>query len=152
MALDIRSEAFTRWCREAVEHGLFEAHWREVGRYKEKIQLEPDFQKLTMFERGQILASFTVRDNGRLVGYSMFICTPALHYMSHVVAYNDAIYVVPELRGAAGRALIQVAERELIARGASKIVYHFKVAHDRGPLMDKLGYEAAENIYEKLVI
>jgi len=76
---------------------------------------------------------------------------------NHIVGiefnFGDAIYVAREQRGpGVGKRLIELAERELIARGGAKIVYHFKMAQDQGALLRSLGYEAAETLYEKLVI
>lgn len=151
--MEFQAEPFSRWCREAVERGLFEAHWREVGRYRDRIALEPDFEKFALLERAQVLACYTARKEGILTAYAMFICSPALHAKSHVFAFCDAIYVAREQRGpGVGKRLIELAERELIARGVAKIVYHFKTAQDQGALLRSLGYEAAETLYEKLVI
>lgn len=153
MAIDIKAEPFSRWCREAVERGLFEAHWQEVGRYKDKIALEPDFEKFSLLERMQLLPCFSARKGGELVGYAIYVCTPALHYKSHVCALCDAIYVVPEHRpSGAGPKMMQLARAELKGRGLSKIVYHFKREHDHPRLMAQLGCEPSETLYEDLLI
>jgi len=151
--MDFQAEPFCRWCREAVERGLFEAHWREVGRYRDQIALEPDFEKFALLERAQLFPCYTARKGGVLAGYAMFICSPALHAKAHVFAYCDAIYVAREHRGpGVGKRFMEFIERELVGRGVAKIVYHFKRAQDQGALMESLGYEAAETLYEKLVI
>jgi hypothetical protein len=54
-AVKVALEPFSRWCREALERGLFEAHWREVGEDHERIPLELDLEKLLALERARRL-------------------------------------------------------------------------------------------------
>ncbi len=155
----ISEEPFSRWCREAVDGGLFEAHWREIGRDREKIQLEPDFDKFHSLERIGALVCFSAREDGTgagkgaLLGYAVYLCTSHLHYKSHRFAYADMIYLVPEARaGWNGANLVRFAERALAARGVSKIIYHLKLSHDFSPLLERLGYEPSEKLLEKLLV
>ena len=152
-ALSIQAEPFSRLCREAIQRGLFEAHWREVGMFRDRIVLEPDFEKSFQLERAQCLASYSVRDaGGVLVGYAVYICATATHYRSHVCGSCDVLYLAPEHRGGGTAVrLLRMAERDLVARGVSKVVYHFKLEHDQQALMRRLGYEPTETLYEKVV-
>jgi len=152
MSLRIQEEPFSKWCREAVP--LFEDHWREVGVDREKIKLNVDFEKFFALERLRALASFSVRLDGVLIGYAVFICSPHLHYKDHVVAFADIIFVSTEHRKTtgAGLGLIRFAERTLRGQGVAKIVYHIKLDHDFMPVLHKLGYEDRERMAEKLLI
>jgi hypothetical protein len=152
LTIAIAAEPMTRWWREAAERGLFEDHWREVGRDRDKIVLKPDFERWLHLERVNALRCFTVRKNGVLVAYAGFLFSPHLHYMDHIFAYCDVIYVAAEHRGITSVKFLKFIERELVANGASKISYHIKRDHDHSKLFEGLGYAAAETIYEKLVV
>lgn len=149
----LEQEPLTRWCREAVEAGLFEAHWREVESDLDRFPLEPDFEKFFALERAGVLVSFTAREErGGLAGYAIYFASPPLHHKSSVFAYCDSVYLAPEQRrGRAGIDLLRVAERVLVARGVAKIVYPVKLHHDWGPVLERLGYAAAEQLYAKVV-
>lgn len=144
-------EAFSRWMREAVERGMFEAQWREVGENLEEIPLEPDFEKLLQLERIGMLASFTARtDEGELAGYALIVCAPHIFYKSHAFAFSQVIYIAPEHRGR-GSDLIVVIERELRGRGASKVFFMTKDSTDFGRIFEALGYARSETSWGKLL-
>ena len=148
--MQYQAEPFSKWCREAIERGLFEAHWREVGVNQDIKKLDPDLNKCFGLERAQALPAYTARSDGALMGYAVFFCSTGLHYREWVTAYADVLYMVPEARGNASQ-LIRYCERELLARGVHEIVYHFKTARDKEVLMRRLGYDDFEHLYHKVL-
>lgn len=151
-AITIQPEPMTSWWREAVSRGLFEAHWVEVGRDRDKIRLNPDWERWLRLQQANALRCFTIRKDGVLVGYAGFLFMAHPHYKDHVFAHCDVIYVAPEHRGITAVKLLKLVERELTADGASKISFHIKREHDHARLFEGLGYTASETIYEKLVL
>ena len=119
--MQYQAEPFSKWCREAIERGLFEAHWREVGVNQDIKKLDPDLNKCFGLERAQALPAYTARSDGALMGYAVFFCSTGLHYREWVTAYADVLYMVPEARGNASQ-LIRYCERELLARGNHLVV------------------------------
>ena len=147
----VQLEAFSRWSREALERGLFEAHWREVGEDIEEIPLELDLEKLLMLERAGMLAGFSARtDEGALAGYAMMICSTHINYRAHVFAVSHAIYMAPEHRGK-GLDLIRLVEREMRGRGISKIVFLEKEGSGFGLVLKGMGYRRSETAWGKLL-
>lgn len=131
---------------------LFEEHWEEVAINKEKIKLNPDYSKYEQMQASGILALFTARDEGRLIGYSVFFMIPHMHYRDHMFAMNDIIFLLPEYRGTmAGADLVQFAEKELKGVGVSYITYHFKTHLPFGKGLEFLGYEHCENMFGKYI-
>lgn len=144
-----RIEPFSSWMREGVP--LFEAHWLEIGRHRDKILLKPAFDRFVALEKAGVLHSMTARiGDGSLIGYAVFMVMPHLHYADDVFAYNDMVYLQRKRGYALG--FIRFCEQVLRTRGVSKITYHVKVSKDFGPLLIRMGYEAAETLYEKLVL
>jgi len=144
-------EPFSRWCREALERGLFEAHWREAGEDHEEIPLELDLEKFLQLERAGVLAGFSAReDDGKLAGYAMMVVSTHLNYKSRVFAFSHSIYVAPEHRGH-GLELIRLIEREMRGRGVSKIVFNAKDRTGFGTVLEGLGYAGMEQAWGKLL-
>ena len=145
-----QAEPFSRWMREALEGGLFEAHWREVGAFIEEIPLEVDFEKFLALERAQVLACFTARDDaGKLAGYAIMICAPSLNHKESVFAQSQAIYISPEHRGH-GAQLLWLVERELRGRGVDVFVFMTKPGR-MTQLLEATGYRPIETAMAKLL-
>ena len=144
-------EAFVRWSREAIERGIVEAYWREVGEDHEAIPLEPDLEKLLQIERAGILSCFTARrHDGELAGFAMMLSSPHLFYKSHLFAHCYAIYLAPEHRGH-GPDMIALIEREMRGRGATKVFFATKDATSFGRVFGALGYRRSETSWGKLL-
>ncbi len=149
MSVQVQLEPIGKWAREAVERGLLEAHWREVDRDLEDIELEPDFDAWFTLDRAGLLASYTVRREGELVGYALFLVHRHLHFKSHKFASCDSIYVARgERAGGGGMQLLRYIVRDLTERGVAKILMHVPIAHDFGPALKLLGFKATETLYE----
>lgn len=119
-------------------------HWQEIAGYKEQIALDPDWGKYLKMEELGMLAVMTARSSGVLVGYSVFIITPHLHYQQCLMAMNDLIYILPEHRGYAGAKLILESHRFMVALGAERIMWHIKPGNDWSSVLAKMGYKQEE--------
>lgn len=119
-------------------------HWREIANYKDEIALDPDWGKYLKMEEIGMLVVITARDHDILVGYSVFIVTPHLHYRQCVVAMNDLIFILPDRRGYAGAKLILESHRVMVALGADRIMWHIKPRNDWSSVLGKMGYKQEE--------
>lgn len=114
---------------KAIEDGLeplLLAHWKEVAHDKDLIALKVDWARYLRMESAGEYVFLAARRGLTLVGYSAFYVARSLHYMDHIFAMNDVIYLSPEERGVEGIALIVESERFLKALGAAKVMYHVK--------------------------
>lgn len=145
----IAAEPFSSWHIEAVP--LFLAHWEEVATNRDAIPLCVDTGKIITLERAGLWHAWTVRADGVLVGYCCVLVAPHVHYMPHSFAYVDVIYIAPEHRKG-GVAVMLIRAMEAGLPQASKIIFHVKIEHDFGALLERLGYVATEKNYEKLTI
>lgn len=129
---------------------LLEAHYREISRYPD-IALAPDQSRYAALEKAGRLRTYTARDEGRLVGYAVFIVTTGLHYRHSLQAKQDVIYLDPSLRGAgAGLKLLRCADEALAAEGVQVVYQHAKLAHPAlGRLLEHMGYEPVETVYTR---
>lgn len=153
MSVRIQSEAFSRWMREAVQLGLLEAHWNEVGEHRDTIALEPDFEKLLGLERAGVMACATARAEvgSALLGYAAMLVSPHLLYKSHLLAYSISVYMTPEHRGH-GPELVRAIERDMRGRGATKVFFIAKERTAFADVLEGMGYEPSETAFGKLLV
>jgi len=138
-------------CLEEIKP-LIEMHWEEIAVYKDKIKLNPDFDKYLLLDSIGLLHVLTARDDDKLIGYFISFIQPNMHYKESVFATNDILYIDPLYRkGSVGYKLFKKAEESLKEIGVDVIIVHSKVNNDFKPLMDKLGYERIEYNYSKHV-
>jgi hypothetical protein len=147
-------ESRGRYCQEELLSGLWlellpllEAHWREVARYQD-VPLDPDVEAYAMLEQTGQLRCYTLRENGRLLGYAFYFVRPNLHYRGSVQAMQDVFYMVPEARAHAVR-LLRYSERRLRALGVQVVHQHAKRVNSFNALLSALGYELSDDIHSK---
>ncbi len=131
---------------------LLEKHWEEIALNKDKINLNPDYEKYEELSDMGLIRIFTARDEAELVGYFAVTVTPNLHYKDHKYAINDVIYLEQNLRGlGVGKRLISFAEDGLKEAGVSVLVVNTKVHQPFDILMEKLDYTLQERVYSKYI-
>lgn len=129
---------------------LIKLHWDMIALNKEKIKLNPDWDRYASLEGAGHLRIFTVRDEGTLVGYFVVIVGPSLHYKDHLFAENDVLFLHPEWRkGLAGVRLIKFAESHLRSDGVSVLHINTKGHASFSPVLDRIGYREIEKNYAK---
>jgi GNAT superfamily N-acetyltransferase len=97
-----------------------------------------------------MLRCYTARVAGALVGYGVFTVAHNLHYRGSIQAKQDVLFVLPEYRKSRiGYQLIKFCDERLRADGCQVVYQHVKTAHDFGPLLKRMRYEAVETIYAK---
>jgi GNAT superfamily N-acetyltransferase len=131
---------------------LLLAHKDEIAHYPD-IPLHVDATVYHAAEANGALRIYTIRDldqpHAPLVGYAVFFVRANPHYADSVQAVQDVLYVAPERRGRTGAKLIRFADACLRAEGVQAVYHHVKVAHNFGPLLERMGYEAVDVIYAK---
>lgn len=127
---------------------LFIGHFKEISANQD-IPLEPDFEQYYKLEEMGMLRFFSARnDQGKLLGYAVFMVRNNLHYKSSKQAVQDIIYISPHERGF-GAEFIEWCDAMLKAEGVQLVYHHVKAAHNWGKVLDRLGYRMIEFIYSK---
>jgi len=97
---------------------LFPAHWEELGMFKDKMPLDPDYGEYYRREAVDALVMPILRENGKIIGYWPTFISPGLHYKSTLSATMDILYIAPEHRGnGSGKMLFDCLYAELKRRG-----------------------------------
>lgn len=131
---------------------LWGPHYLEVAEDKERIPLDPDWEKYAVLSLRGSLAIVTARDGGELVGYVFAVVDTHLHYRSTRFAMLDLYYLRPDKRG--GRTFVRMLcrmEEFLKKVRVVKVIGNTKLAHDQGRVFEALGWREAERIFVKVL-
>lgn len=137
---------------DKIEHvpGLLEAHWHESARNKHLMVLKPDVARYQALEAAGSLLSLVAYVDDQIVGYSVNIVTPHLHYADLLCAHNDVLFIAKEYRKSPlGLKLIRETERAARERGANLMLWHAKQATNLSAILPRLGCKVQEIIYSK---
>lgn len=129
-------------------------HFKEISANQD-IPLDPRWEVYEAAAANGSLRIFTIRDAGRLVGYSVFTVIRNPHYKGSVQATQDILYLVKALRGkrhgetgkSIGFCFIDWCDSQLKADGVQLVYHHVKFSHDWGSMLEKMGYKPVEKIY-----
>lgn len=129
---------------------LIDLHWQDIALNKDKIKLNPDWDRYEEAEKNGDLKIFTARSNDQLVGYFACLISVSLHYKDHIFAHNDVLFLHPDYRkGLAGWRLMKFAEQCLRDDGVSLLMVNTKIHKPFDVLLQRLGYTHIENLYSK---
>lgn len=123
--VDIRAGCLANMANFARD--LLREHWEEIARHKDLLVLNPDwdtYAKLAEIDRLLILEAWA---GDELVGYSVNIVVPHLHYRDVLVCQNDVLFVSMAHRATrTGIRLMRETEVEAKRRGCKLVLWHAK--------------------------
>ena len=142
-----RENALTLW-DEAMP--LCKEHWAEIASFKD-IPLAPNMTAYKTLEENGLLRCYTARDDGSLIGYSVFIVNGHIHYQDTLFAIQDVLFIRESARrGRAGLSLIKYCDEQLAGEGVAVVQHHQKNEHPKlGFLLAHLGYSPSETLWTK---
>lgn len=129
---------------------IYPQHYEELSRTKQ-LALNPQYDMYKKLADTGILKMISVRDSGSLIGYILFMIVPDLHYGGNLCA-EDIYYLKPEYRGRMiGSRMFKVFEEEAKKLNIIKILVSTKIHKDNSKLLERLGFQAHEKLYVKVV-
>lgn len=130
--------------------GLLDEHWQESAKNKHIMKLAPDKAKYAKMEAEGLLVSLFAMSGEIIVGYSINIVCPSLHYSELIMAHNDVIYVHPVYRPSSlGLRLIKATEHECSKAGAKLMLMHAKENTPLHKILPRRGYGVQDIILSK---
>jgi GNAT superfamily N-acetyltransferase len=128
---------------------LYPAHWAEI---EGETLLDMDYDRYWELDRLGIIHLFTARDQGCLVGYQVFLVSPALHHKSSLTAFCDFEYLKPKYRkGWNGVKFLRFGEKCLQDFGVHRIMRESTTRLDFGSVLKFLGYRVKAHLYSKVL-
>ena len=144
--ITFQQEAPSPFADEAVE--LFKRHYEEVAERQDVIELDPNIERYNQLYKAKTLEIHTARDDGKLIGYSLWVVVNHLHYKKSITASSDVIYISPEYRqGMLGYKFIKWTTEEIKKRNPQRILFHMKPFLDYGKIVERLGGHYFEKTY-----
>ena len=135
------------------EEGILSEHWEQLAGNKDKIKLKPDVNKYQMLQEVGMLFNIIAYKEEELIGYSIILISPNLHYMDDKFAMVDVIFVKANSRvSRAGIDLINKTEEVCRKEGVSMLSFHTKPSHSTiEKILYRKGFKHCENILGKLL-
>lgn len=131
---------------------LLDEHWAEIARHRDKIKLDPDYEKYQAMADAGVLHVITLRVEGVLAGYFVTMVMPNLHYKQTIMSYCDILFIRKEHRGKwLGIKMFLYAERVMKDLGVEVIHIGMKLAQDFGPMLERIGYTEIDRTLEKYI-
>ena len=128
---------------------MLDAHFDEL-RFIVGDKADPDWLTYRHAESAGNFVMYTARVAGKLVGYAGFTIARDPHCKSVVRAVQDLVYVTPEHRGRmVGYRLMKYADARLGTLGVDLVMHSVNVNSDFGPMLERMGYEQTEKVYQR---
>jgi len=148
--LSLAVEPWAPFREEAA--ALLPRHWEELALNKDKVPLAPDWQRYANLDAMGAISLVTMRERGKLVGYSIMVVQAGLHYTTCLEARMDIFWIAPEVRGRmGGLRLFRAHERELQRRGVKRMYVGSKIHKDSSRLFQALKYTEVERWWSKWI-
>lgn len=113
---------------------------------------KPDYGRYIKMQEAGVFTVVTCRDEGKLVGYSVFGVMPHIRYADCKIAKEDLYYIKPEYRNKGlGKQLFIETEKVLKDQGVNQIIFTTKTYSDNSHIFEKLGYEFYEKAFTKRI-
>lgn len=144
--ITFQTEKWDDYYRDCQE--LWKEHYEEIAVQKDKMKLSPDVETYKIIEsKGQLLI-VTMRDEGKMIGYSLIIVRSHLHYSQVLCAFEDAYFMSATYRkGRAGIGLIKETLNIVKKMGVQKAFFFTKEFKDLGKIFEYLGGKKSDIIY-----
>lgn len=124
---------------------LTQAHYEEVGLFVGSDKFELSIEPYLKVE--QLLRVFTMRVDGKLVGYCVFLVVPHSYYPSTIWAKQECLYVHPKHRGRRAAKFLIWCDEKLRKDGVDVVYRGVNVKNDYSAILERMGYESIERCY-----
>lgn len=144
--ISFQKEAPQPFAQEAMD--LFNAHFHEIAERTDVIELDPDIEAYERLYAQGKLEIHTIREDDKLIGYSIWFVMNHLHYKKSLTANSDVLFLHPDFRkGITGVKFITWSLNEIKKRKPQRIAFHMKPFLDYSPIIERLGAKYFEKTY-----
>lgn len=133
-------------------HGLAYRHWCETQGYRHDQGYAPSFERYNQYEKAGWFIQFTVRDDGKLVGYGGAYVVPSMH-SQQLISTEDTWYLAPEYRKGWGAIRFYRFMEDVCKRhGAVEATLTLPAEKNLDALVERLGYTCRAKLYSKNLV
>lgn len=128
---------------------LTQLNFDETAHFKD-IALDLDVEFYRRAEAAGVVRIFTARDDGKLVGYCVFVVCRSPKYKGSLQASQEVLFVHPAKRGTTvGPRLLGYCDNSLADEGVQVVYHQVMEGHDFGRLLEGLGYHRVGYVYAR---
>lgn len=128
---------------------LLVGHYAELPRFKD-IKPEPDWDFYLKAGSIGVMKCFTLREEGKLIGYAVFSVSKHPHFKNSLQAVHDLLYLEPASRkGRNGIEFIKDCDEALTAMGCQVISWSSNSQHDYSAILERLGYQLVDLTFSR---
>lgn len=142
--MQYQEEKFSKLYNELVP--LLKEHRSEINLFNK--DLEIDGETYIEWERANTSRLYTVRSEGKLVGYCLMVLFTHNHHKTSLHATQDVLFLSKEYRGH-GLTFLRYCEERLKEEGVNVIHQCVPSCNDWGKVLEFKGYKKLETIYVK---
>lgn len=130
---------------------LLEQHYQEIARRKNVLKLDPHWDSYTQLEDHDMLVTLLAIRGEEIVGYSIVILSPMLHYRQQTMAQSDVLFIREDCRGLRlFERLREASEDAARAAKADMFTWHAKPGTSLDRILDRRAdYSIHDVIYSK---
>ena len=144
--ITFQKETFSEFLIEGK--ALVSKHHLEIYTGLDLTLFDVDFDAYSKIESAGKLEVYTARENGTLIGYTLWFISRHLHYKNSLTATSAAVFMNPKYRkGLQGYKLIKWSIEKLKSRQIQRILISVKPTLDFGKLLERLGASYFEKTY-----
>jgi hypothetical protein len=144
--ITFQTESPEPFTQEAL--ALFKEHYNEIAERKDVIKLDPNLENYNTLYEKNALEIHTIRENEKLIGYSLWFLTKHIHYKNSLTANSDVLYISPDHRkGMTGVKFIKWSIEQIKKRKPQRLMFHVKPFLDYSPILERFGANEFETIY-----
>lgn len=123
-------------------------HYEEIAERTDVIELNPNIPLYEELYSNGKLEVHVARDDGKCIGYHLWIVSLHLHYKKSLTAHSDVLFILPEYRkGMFGAKFIKWSLEEIKKRKPQRILFHVKPSLNYGPILERMGAHIFETAY-----
>lgn len=129
--------------------GLAYKHWCETQGFRSYQGYAPSFERYNSYAKSGWFVQFTVRDEGRLVGYAGAYVVPSMH-SQQLISTEDTWYLSPDYRkGWNAIRFYRFMEDHGKKLGVVEATMTMPEEKSLNPLVARLGYTCVAKLYSK---
>lgn len=126
-------------------------HWKETEKYRHNQPFCPSFERYNQYNEAGWYFMVTVRDEGKLVGYSGNYISQSMH-TQQLLCVEDTYFLLEEYRkGRNAIKLYKFVEQEAVKRGAIEMMMTVKITNQAGRILEYLDFKKVGMQYSKSI-
>lgn len=144
--ITFQQESLDLFLEEGMD--LMQKTHQEISERPDIFEFDPNLDLYEKLHKKGVFEIHTVRDDGKLIGYSLWFLSTHPHHKKSLTASSDILFLAPQSRkGMLGSKFIKWSIEEVKKRKPQRIILHVKPSLDFSPILERNGAHFFEKVY-----